>query len=167
MIFLLKIAVGFSIYHFGGKLMNHVHERKEKSASKSIRHIILSSTSVLLSASYLTALLLLIGSIFSSSEMIMLEHSITFFTAILAFTIGIELTNEDPPNASIYLKTIILLSLLGLALWPMTYFLGQLMDSSTSTVNLFTENGIIEFSMWMILATISCPTILELTERYT
>ena len=166
MIFLLKISSGIAVYHFGGKLLSYVHERKGKSASKSIRHIILSSTSILLSASYFTTLLLIIGSIFSSTEMLMLEHSITFFSSILALMIGIELTNENPPDLSIYLKTISILFLLGLAFWPMTYALGQLMDNSTTTVNLFAENGIVEFSVWMILLTFSCPTILELTERY-
>jgi len=146
--FTITAIIAATVYHFGGILMNYVHRQKEKTAVLSLRGVALSSASVLLSASFLTFFLSLVAYIFGIE--LVSQVSISIFSTILALMIGVEVTNEDAPDPLLFWTVIIFLFLIGLVLWPITYFLFQLLDETFTSVTLFGDIGIIEFSVWMI-----------------
>ena len=163
MIFIL-IMSAIAVYHFVPKLMTHVHQRKEKYAALSLQGVTLSVVSVLLSAGFITFFILLPLSFFDPEFAV--KHSLSFFYIFLAFMIGAEVTTENPPDFSHHAKAAIFLILLGMVFWPATYFAGRLLDTTFTSVVLFNEAGLVEYSAWMIGVSVACPTIIELTERY-
>ncbi len=166
---LIKIIIAIALYYFvfylGGKLMKYVQSQKEKNTSFSSRGVILRVISVLLSASFMTLVILLIPFSFIAPEFAV-KHSLSFFSIFLAFMIGVEVTSKNPPNFLLYKRAAIFIILLGLVFWPTVYFSAELLENAITPVVLFKETGMIEFSLYMIGLTLFSPTLVELTERY-
>ena len=156
----ILIVIAIAVYYLVPKLMNYVHQHKEKYPALSLYGVILSAVSAILSSSFMTFFLLLITYLFFAPE-IATKHALSFFSTFLAIMIGAELVSESPPDFSHHIKAAIFLILIGLVLWPATHFAAQLLDKTFTSVALYNEAGIIEYSALMIVASLTPPQLLN------
>ena len=158
----VRIIFAITVFYVGAKLMGYIGRQQEKYVSLSVQGTLLDIFSALLASSFTMFFLFFLPSLIVPE--LKLPNFLSIFSVVFAVMVGIQVSMKGADDVRKYGKVVALLISIGIPLWPATYFLSQLADEAVYGLSLFNDDGIVQFSVWMLGMSLLCPTILKITE---